>query len=81
MSLNQSDISKLNYKAKIDWYKERMAGLSEGFVNPSIDIDVVDPDKYRQNLDDLRKKADKLNKRIDDTCAGLRISVDKNKDP
>ena len=77
MALDQSDSSKLNYKAKIDWYKERIASLSQGFSNPSVSKEDIDPDQYLSNLKDLRKKADKLSKRIDDSCAGLRIPVDR----
>lgn len=81
MSLNKDDSSKLNYKAKIDWYKERIASLSQDFSNPSVSKEDINPDQYIANLRDLRKKADKLSKRIDDSCSGLRIPVDKNKDP
>jgi hypothetical protein len=80
MALNQSDASNIEYKAKISWYRERVMSLSQGFVNPSSPQEKMTPSKYLSNLDDLKKKADKLNKRIDDTSAGLRIPVDKTND-
>lgn len=81
MSLNNEESSKINYRAKVEWYKERIASLSQGFVNPSARPSDPEPDSYRDNLDDLGKKADKLSKRIDDVSDGLKIPVNKDTDP
>jgi len=81
MPLNKDDTSKLNYKAQIEWYRERVASLSKGFVNPSVSIKESDPEKYRQDLKDIRTKIGKLDKRIDTVCAGLKIPIDAIKDP
>ena len=81
MALNKQDTSKLNYKAQVDWFRERKAGLSQGFVNPSAASTDPDPEMYRTALDDLFKKADKLDKRIDTASAGLRIPVSRTTDP
>jgi len=81
MSLNNSDSSKLGYKAQIEWYKERIASLSQGFENPSAAVKDPDPEAYRAILDDLYSKADKLDKRIDVSSAGLKIPIDSTRDP
>jgi len=81
MPLNRDDASKLGYKAQIEWYRERITSLSQGFVNPAAAVSDPDPEKYRNALDDLYKKADKLDLRIDTVSAGLRIPVNKNTDP
>jgi hypothetical protein len=81
MALNNQDADTVGYKAKITWYKERIAALTQGFVNPSAANTAPDADKYLKDIADLRKKIDKLNKRIDEQSAGLKIPIDKNKDP
>lgn len=80
MTLNNSDSSKLNYKAQIDWYRERIAALSQGFVNPAAAITDPDPEQYRKYLADLYSKADKLDKRIDAASAGLKIPIDSSRE-
>jgi hypothetical protein len=81
MSLSREDSSKINYKAKISWYKERIAELSQGFINPSAYIPGNSPEVYIENLKDISKKAEKLSKRIDDESDKLSIPVNKEKDP
>ena len=76
MTLNNSDSTKLNYKAQIEWYRERIAALSQGFENPVAAIKDPDPDAYLTILNDLYNKTDKLDKRIDAVSAGLKIPID-----
>ena len=80
MSLSREDSSKINYKAKVSWYRERIAELSQGFVNPSVSTSMKSPESYLDNLADLSKKADKLSNRIDEASVNLKIPVDKAKD-
>lgn len=82
MSLNKDDGNKIGYKADIAWYKERIAKLQSGFVNPSILADKQpNADSYIAVLGDLYKKADKLDKRIDFECALLKIPVNRDTEP
>ena len=88
--MNPSDFSKLDYKAKIEWYKERMYAVSEGTVilddylkekEDTFETDPHTPEELIEILDDLKKKASKLNDKIEFLSANLTIPVDKEKNP
>jgi hypothetical protein len=81
MPLNQVDSSKLNYQADIEYFKERIAGLQSGFVNPVVTATTPpDADQQITNLKDLSKKISNINDRIDYESAGQSIPIDKTKD-
>jgi len=87
MSLNIEDISKVTYKARLNWYKERFTAISAGEkIEPSKEeLDFVNqkstPDELIKILEDISKKASKLNKRIDFMSKGMQIPVDPAKQP
>jgi len=88
--LNPSDFSKLDYKAKIDWYKERMYAVSQGTVTladylkekeDTFETDPHTPDELIQILKDVQKKAEKLNGKIEFLSVNLKIPVNKEQNP
>ena len=89
-NLNPSDFSKLGYKAKIDWYKERMYVVSQGTVTledyikekaDTFETDPHTPDEIIQILIDLQKKAGKLNDKIEYLSVNLKIPINKELNP
>lgn len=90
INLNPKDFSKLDYKAKINWYKERMYAVNEGVVTlddflktkeDNFETEPHTPDELIGILSDLQKKAVKLNGKIEFLSANLQIPVDKDKNP
>jgi len=85
MSLNKEDSQRVGYKAKIEWYKERFTAITAG--KPAIEAPTEflettsTPDELIDILGDLQKKAEKLDKRIDTESEGLKVPVDKEKQP
>lgn len=88
--LNPSDFSKLGYKAKIDWYKQRMYAVSQGTVTlgdylkeTEDNFETVDhtPDELIGILGDLQKKASKLNDKIEFLSINLKIPINKELNP
>ena len=85
--MNPSDFSKLDYKAKIDWYKERMYTVSQGTVtlddylketSDKFETTQHTPEELIQILADLQKKAAKLNDKIEYLSTNLKIPVNKD---
>lgn len=90
MSLNKDDISRVGYQAKIDWYKERVAGIADGTItlqnylkDKSTDFEATKhtPEELIGILDDIQKKATKLDGKIAYLSAGLIIPIDTTKQP
>lgn len=83
MSLNKEDSRKVGYQAKIEWYKKRFAAITSGELEESAEFSETTstPDELISILGDLEKKSLKLDIRIDDESGGLRIPVDKEKQP
>jgi hypothetical protein len=90
MSLNKNDISRVSYKAKIDWYKQRAFDISDGKIsledylaekNKDFELQDHDPDELISILDDLSSKAKKLEDKISFLSAKLYIPVDKTSQP
>lgn len=86
MALNKDDASKVGYKARIEWYKERFAAITAGKeikeITPSDFLSYTSsPDELINILDDLNKKASKLDGKIDYLSGGLSIPVDIEKQP
>jgi len=88
--LNPKDFSKLDYKAKIEWYKERMYAVTEGVVTlddylkskeDAFETDPHTPEEIIGILGDIQKKAKKLNDKIEFLSVNLQIPVDKEKNP
>jgi hypothetical protein len=90
MSLNSEDISKVSYKANIEWFKQRIYEISDGQLtlqdyvkNKNTDFETVThtPDELISILNDLKSKANKLNDKIEFLCGSTVIPVDKDKAP
>jgi len=89
MALSKNDITKISYKARLDWYKKRLYSISDDDAQPELQAGVVSefldgdvtPEEVLLILDDIKKKARKLDKRIDIDSAGLRLLIDKDKQP
>lgn len=90
MSLNRADASRVGYQAKIEWYKERAADISEGKVtladylkekNTDFEATQHTPDELIDVLGDLVKKATKLEDKVAFLSAKLIIPVDKVAQP
>lgn len=85
MAINKDDIAKINYKGKVDWYKERMLRDAqepqpgdEQYIPKETD---VDPRQLKEDYTDLKKKAGKLDTVIDELSINLKIPIDKEKQP
>lgn len=90
MSLNKNDISKVSYKAKIEWYKERAFDISDGKVtlesylkekNVDFELQEHSPEELISILDDLSSKARKLEDKIAFLSAALFIPVSRDSQP
>lgn len=88
MSLSREDVLKVSYKAKIKWYRKRFAAISAVSEIPLGETEedkllrvVSTPDELVSILDDLGRKASKLDIRIDSVSKGLNIPIDKEKQP
>ncbi len=84
MALNRDDVSKVKYKAKIEWYKERFAAITaDKEIKKETPSDFLsytsNPDELISILGDLNRKASKLDKRIDFMSDGLKIPIDTEK--
>ena len=88
--MNPSDYSKLDYKAKIEWYKERMYAVSQGTLTlddylketaDDFETTTHTPDELIEILSDLQKKATKLNDKIEFLSINLKIPVNKSLNP
>lgn len=88
--MENPDLSKLEYKAKIEWFKERMYKVSGGdyslkdFLaekNTDFEKDDHSPEELISILKDVEKKAVKLEKKIEYLSRALTIPVDKVKNP
>ena len=83
MALNQEDTNKINYQPDIEWIKERMYRVAEGkkpedrLHTPS--EEKIEPEKLLQDYKDLAKKAQKLDKVIDELSVALSIPIDTEK--
>jgi len=90
MALNREDISKVGYKAKIEWFKERAFQVSDGTITmedylkeKSTDFEATrhTPEELVSVLNDLSNKATKLEDKIAFLSISLRIPVDASKTP
>jgi hypothetical protein len=90
MQLDNEDISKLDYQAKIEWYKKRVYQLSSGEITlqdyveqNKDDIEAQDhtPDELIAILNDLSSKASKMEDKIAFLSAALSIPIDIAKTP
>ena len=86
MALNTEDASKIKYKAKIEWFKERFADITSGKeIKKETPSDFLgytsSPDELISILGDLNKKASKLDGRIDFMSVALKIPIDVEKQP
>lgn len=90
MALNDEDISKVGYKARIEWYKKRVFDISDSNVtlddflkekNPDIEEIRHTPEEIIGILNDLASKASKLEDKIAFMSKNLTIPVDSAKQP
>ena len=85
MSINKNDSKKINYKGDFKYFKERKyrseepSKLTDRIYLP--DEDKIDSMALRVKFSDLKKKAQKIDKVIDDVSAALTIPIDKEKQP
>lgn len=90
MALNNNDISKVSYKADIEWSKKRVYEISSGEVtledylkekNPDFEVQDHTPEELISILGDLSKKSSKLEDKIASLSRASSIPVDKVKQP
>ena len=90
MALNNFDSSKIEYQAKIEWYKKRTAEVTSGAytmqdylaeTNNDFEAQKHTADELIQVLNDLITKCKSLNGKIDYLSSSLSIPIDPAKDP
>lgn len=92
MALNSLESGKISYRAKIEWFKERFAGISNQSTPIEESLEYAKkhdmflnytspPDELISILDDLQKKAKNLEDRIDSVSKNLKIPIDTIRQP
>lgn len=90
MPLNSEQSARISYKAKLEYFKQRIADITTGKIPISEEIaqknkEFLDTDPTPEELvsifEDLQKKAIKLEDRIDAGSKDLRIEIDKDRQP
>lgn len=88
--MNNEEISRLSYKARIEWYKKRAFEVSEASLtvedfkkesDPDIEEIRHTPDELISILDDLVIKSQKLEDKISFLCRNIVIPIDKDLQP
>ena len=90
MALSRQDASKVGYKANIEWHKDRLAAISDGSItlqdyldekNTDFETQPHTPEELIDVLQAIQKKAVKLEDKIAFLSDGLKIPVDKVRQP